>query len=211
MAIKEAAATNIQFHTDPRCPFAWRTALWAREARKVRPLTITWRIFSLEVVNRKEGVEADYVNGGGWPALRTLALARRLHGNEGFEKLYVAIGNAIHGRKEDMQDLGNLAAVAQAAGFPSSIVEQAMADDSTIQDVLKDHQEALDRYQAIGVPTIALDGSDIGFFGPVIVDVPQGEEAGELWDYTAWSLTQPNLFEMKRTRLGGLKPVFAQD
>ena len=33
-----------------------------------------------------------------------------------------------------------------------------------------------------------------------IQHVPRGEDAGELWDYTAWALRQPNLFELKRDR-----------
>ena len=52
MTTKET--TGINFHFDPLCPLAWRAALWIREVRKVRPLNVTWRFFSLEVVNRKE-------------------------------------------------------------------------------------------------------------------------------------------------------------
>src|SRR5713226_162304 len=94
------APVSIDFHFDPLCPLAWRTALWVREARKVRPVDVQWRLFSLEVVNRKENAEPDYVNGYGWIALRTLALARRHGGNDAIERLYVALGNAQHGRKE---------------------------------------------------------------------------------------------------------------
>ena len=55
--------THINFHFDPLCPLAWRTFLWIREARKVRPIDITWRFFSLEVVNRKEGVIQAFGSG----------------------------------------------------------------------------------------------------------------------------------------------------
>ena len=74
MSIGEATTpVTVNFHFDPLCPLAWRTALWIREARSVRPVDVHWRLFSLEIVNRKEGVEPDYVNGNGWTALRTLA------------------------------------------------------------------------------------------------------------------------------------------
>jgi hypothetical protein len=79
-------------------------------------------------------------------------------------------------------------------------VEAALADESTIQDVLADHEEAVRRYRAFGVPTLAIEGSDVGFYGPIIQFVPRGEDAGELWDYTSWALRQPNLFELKRDR-----------
>jgi len=79
-------------------------------------------------------------------------------------------------------------------------VDAALADESTIHDVLADHEEAVRRYRAFGVPTIAIEGLDVGFYGPIIQFVPRGEEAGEMWDYMAWALRQPNLFELKRDR-----------
>ncbi len=168
MTAKEATTvTSINFHFDPLCPLAWRTALWIREVRKVRPVDVTWRFFSLEVVNRKEGVEPDFQGGYGWAGLRKLALARR------------------HMQK---------------AGLDASMVDAALADERTLQDVLADHEEAVQRYRAFGVPTIAIEGLDVGFYGPIIHFVPRGEDAGELWDYTAWALRQPNLFELKRDR-----------
>jgi hypothetical protein len=41
MSMKEAKQpVSINFHFDPLCPLAWRTALWVREVRNVRPLDI---------------------------------------------------------------------------------------------------------------------------------------------------------------------------
>ena len=191
---------SINVHVDPLCPLAWRTALWLRDVRNVRPVNIHWRMFSLEIVNRKEGVEPDYVNGYGWTALRSLALAQRKGGNEAFEKLYVALGNAQHGRKESIRERDVVAACAKQAGLGAGFVDAALADDSTAQDVVKDHAEAVQRYHAFGVPTIAYVGSNVGYYGPIIHTVPQGDEVGELWDYTAWALRSPNLFELKRDR-----------
>ncbi len=194
---------TINFHFDPLCPLAWRTALWVREVRGQRPVEVKWRLFSLEIINRKEGVEPDYVNGSGWAALRTLALARREKGNEAIEKLYVALGNAQHGRKENIRErevVEVVNACAKVAGLGEGYADKALADESTTQDVLNDHEEAVKRYHAFGVPTIAFEGSEVGFYGPIIHTVPQGEEVGELWDYTAYALRQPNLFELKRDR-----------
>lgn len=201
MSISKATApVDLNFHVDPLCPLAWRTALWAREVRHVRPVNIHWRLFSLEVVNRKEGVEPDYVNGFGWVALRSLALARKQRGDEGFEKLYIALGNAQHGRKESIRERTVVEACAKEAGFDENFVAEALADESTAQDVLADHEEAVQRYHAFGVPTLALPDSNVGFYGPIIHTVPTDEEAADLWDYTLWALKQPNLFELKRDR-----------
>ncbi len=201
MAVQETSTpVTINFHFDPLCPLAWRTALWVREVRDVRPVNISWRLFSLEVVNRKESVEPDYENGYGWAALRALALARREKGNEAIEKLYIALGNAQHSRKESIRERAVVEKSAQEAGLGSEFVAQALADKSTIDDVLNDHQEAVQRYHAFGVPTIAIAGSNVGYYGPIIHTVPTGEEVAELWDYTAWALRNPNIFELKRDR-----------
>ncbi len=196
--------TKINFHFDPLCPLAWRTALWVREVRKVRPVNVTWRFFSLEVVNRKEGTEPDYQNAYGWAGLRTLALARRIGGNELVEKVYLALGASQHGHQQSIRDAEGVRTALQQAGLDVGMVDAALADETTIEDVLGDHQEAVQRYRAFGVPTIAFEGSNVGFYGPIIQFVPRGEDAGEMWDYTAWTLRQPNLFELKRDR-GGVK------
>lgn len=189
---------SINFHFDPLCPLAWRTALWVREVRGQRPVEVTWRLFSLEIVNRKEGAAPNYDMG--WTALRTLALAQREHGNDAVERLYIALGNAQHGRKESIGERAVVEACAKEAGLSEGFVEKALTDESTIQDVIHDHEEAVQRYHAFGVPTIALKESDIGYYGPIINTVPHGEEAGELWDYTAYALRTPNIFELKRDR-----------
>ncbi|SRR6266568_689608 len=202
MAIAKETTTpvSINFHFDPTCPLAWRTALWVREVRKIRPVDVTWRFFSLEVVNRKEGTEPDHQNGPGWAALRTLALARQQGGNDDTEQVYLALGTAQHGRRESIRGPEGVQAALQKAGLDAALVEAALADEGTINDVLADHEEAVQRYHAFGVPTIAIEGSKVGFYGPIIHTVPRGEEAGEMWDYTAWALRQPNLFELKRDR-----------
>lgn len=201
MATKRTAApVSINFHFDPLCPLAWRTALWIREVRNVRPVDVTWRFFSLEVVNRKEDVEPDYQDGYGWAGLRTLALARRQEGNEAVERLYLALGAAQHGRKESIRYAEGVRAALHAAKLDPSLVDAALADNTTTNDVLADHEEAVSRYRAFGVPTIAIKELEVGFYGPIIQFVPRGEDAGEMWDHVEWALHQPNLFELKRDR-----------
>src|SRR5260370_11117918 len=168
MTIKEnTTPTSINFHFDPSCPLAWRTALWIREVRKVRPVDVTWRFFSLEVSNRKEGTETDYQNSGAWAGQRMLAMAQREGVNEAVEKLYLTLGTAQHGRKESIKQLDVIRDAAKRAGLDPAIVDAALADESTIQDVLAGHEEAVRRYRAFGVQTIAIKGLLLGFYGPL--------------------------------------------
>jgi predicted DsbA family dithiol-disulfide isomerase len=198
----QQATAKIDFHFDPTCPLAWRTALWVREVKNVRPLEVTWRFFSLEVINRKEGDTPDFQSDSGWPSLRALALARRRGGNAAVERLYVTLGAARHGRKEDIREVAVIQAALKKAELDPGWAQEALADDTTREEVLADHREAVERYRAFGVPTIAFEGSQAGFYGPIIREVPRGEEAGIWWDHLEWSLRQPNLFELKRGRAG---------
>jgi len=120
------------------------------------------------------------------------------------EKVYLALGVSEHGRQQSIRDAAGVRTALQDAGLDAGMVDAALADETTIEDVLGDQQEAVQRYRAFGVPTIAFEGSNVGFYGPIIQFVPRGEDAGEMWDYTAWTLRQPNLFELKRDR-GGVK------
>ena len=45
----------MDFHFDPMCPFAYQTSLWIRDVRAQTGITIDWRCFSLEEINREEG------------------------------------------------------------------------------------------------------------------------------------------------------------
>ncbi len=151
-------------------------------------------------MNRKEDITPDFQRDGSWASLRTLALARRQGGNDAVERLYLALGAAQHGHRESIKQVEVIEAASKQADLDPSIAKAALADESTIQDVLADHMEALHRYRAFGVPTIAIEGSDVGIYGPIIQFVPRGEDAGEMWDHIKWALHQPNLFELKRDR-----------
>jgi hypothetical protein len=51
-----------------------------------------------------------------------------------------------------------------------------------------------------GAPTLALAGSDFGYFGPILNPIPSGQNALDMWDSIHFLLRQPNLFELKRNR-----------
>src|SRR5205814_9235273 len=99
---------------------------------------------------------------------RLMLAARRHGGNEALERLYLRIGEAHHGTREDLNDDAVVARCLEEADLPESLYKDALADQSTEQDLLAEHEESVDRLHAFGVPTLALEGSDIGVFGPVV-------------------------------------------
>ena len=136
-------------------------------------------MFSLAVVNHGADYNAEAHNKG-FRLERAMIAARRQGGNEAVEKLYMAFGNAQHGKREDLADPNVIRGCLEEAGLPEDLFDQAMADPTTESDLLAEHEKAVEDMAAFGVPTIRLQGADhkeMGWFGPIIDNVPTGEEA----------------------------------
>lgn len=193
-------STNVEFYFDVLCPFAWRTSLWMRDVAQQLSIDVTWKQFSLSIVNKADP-DSDYARKD--LALGRLAIAAgRLGGNAAIDRLYLALGDAIHGQRLDPLDDAVLANVLMAAGLPDGLLESVLADETTEEDYRAEHQEAVDR-GGFGVPLLVFDGADTAYFGPVVEPVPTGKAALELWDFTRWAAQQPYLWEIKRQRTGG--------
>ena len=52
VADERSAITEVDFHFDVMCPYAYQTAKWIRAVREETGLVINWRFFSLEEINR---------------------------------------------------------------------------------------------------------------------------------------------------------------
>ena len=85
------------------------------------------------------------------------------------------------------------------ASLDPSMLDKALADSSTMQDVRAQHEKAVAEVGAFGVPVIVLP-SGKGIFGPVVATAATGEAAGEFWDHVKWLIEQDDFFELKRER-----------
>jgi 2-hydroxychromene-2-carboxylate isomerase len=137
-----------------------------------------------------------------------MALLRRRHdaqtANDAIDRLYLAVGEAAHTRKEDIGQADIVDAALQSVGLDPSLRAEAMEDSTTLADVLRSHEEAV-ALGGFGVPTLVLFSEtqtypEKGTFGPVISAVPEGEDAGDLWDHMTALLQRPEFFELKRSR-----------
>lgn len=195
--------TDVDFHFDLMCPWAYQTSKWIREASVVRDINVVWRFFSLEEVNREEGKKHPWERpwSYGWSMLRVAALLRRrADGNEAVDRFYAAAGKALHEDGLKVHTPEGVADVLESVGLDPSTVEAAIADETTNDDVLADHTAAL-ALGGYGVPTLLLDGTT-PLFGPVITPAPVGEEAGRLWDLVAGWADFPHLYELRRPKIG---------
>ena len=104
-------------------------------------------------------------------------LARRKHGDEAVNKLYHEFGTAKHEEKKDLSE-DTVRLCIEKAGFSPSLLDEALADRPTKTEY-KDEHAAINKKGCFGVASLVINGSE-PVFGPVIIPVPTGEEAGEL-------------------------------
>ena len=190
---------HLDFYFDVLCPYAWRTSLWLREVARQRPVAVTWKQLSLGIVNQAERspdyLQKDLTLG------RLFIAAERLGGNDAVDRLYLALGDVIHGQQLDPQDDTVLQRTLTTAGLPADLKDAALSDETTEQEYRASHEAAVAK-GGFGVPFLVFEGSDSGYFGPVVEPVPAGQAALELWDFTRWAAQQPYLWELKRDRKG---------
>jgi hypothetical protein len=75
----------------------------------------------------------------------------------------------------------------------------AAAKPGIEERILAEHQDGGERLKAFGVPMLSINGGR-GFFGPVLISVPTGEDAGELGDHIAWRAARDDVVAYKRSR-----------
>ncbi|MBY8879089.1 mycothiol-dependent nitroreductase Rv2466c family protein [Actinacidiphila acidipaludis] len=206
-----ASPTNVDFWFDPVCPWTWLTSRWMLEVREARPVTVSWHVMSLSVLNENRLDELpDHIRelmGQAWAPVRVLVAVGQLHGPEWLEPLYTALGTRYHLRQEP-RNRATLEAALRDVGLP---VELADAGDTDRWDaeLRASHSRGITLVgQDVGSPIIAVPGPDAGsdpvaFFGPVVNPAPKGEEAAKLWDGVLTAASTPGFYEIKRTRTSG--------
>jgi len=193
----DALAGRVEFFFDPICPWAYQTSVWIRDVRDQTGLEIGWRFFSLEEINRAEGKKHPWERGlaYGWTPMRVGAWLRR-RDMALLDAWYEAIGRALHVEGRRPYDEAVAKELLGAIGADPSAWDQALADPTTHDEVRADHEEAVGRWGAFGVPVIVFEWGR-AIFGPVVVPAPAGSAALELWDLTVRSARFPGLYELK--------------
>ncbi|HET9689650.1 MAG TPA: DsbA family protein [Acidimicrobiales bacterium] len=191
--------TEVTFHFDVMCPWAYQTSVWVREAAAVRDLRLRWAFFSLEEVNLEAGKPHPWERAWpyGWSMLRVAAGLRR-RGDELVDRFYAAAGAALHVEGRPVQRREVLEEVMAAAGLDLAVIDEVLADPTIDDEIRADHQRVLD-LGGFGVPTMVLDGTTT-LFGPVVAPAPSGEAAGRLWDLVAGWGDFPHLYELRRPK-----------
>lgn len=195
---------TVTFWFDVTCPFAWQTSRWIKEVEKVRDISVTWTPMSLAVLNDGRDLDPGYMEAmkAAWGPARVFAAVADKE-PEKVDALYTALGTKVHRDKAySKTDLSANDALLEATlnevGLDPAYAAVASTTDAD-ESLRAYHQSAIDEVgDDVGTPVIKL--GDTAFFGPVITRVPEGEEAGELFDAAVRLAEYPYFFEIKRSR-----------
>jgi predicted DsbA family dithiol-disulfide isomerase len=191
---------QIQFFFDPMCPWAYQTSKWIRDVRAQNGLEIEWRFLSLEEINRAEGKRHPWERpwSYGFGQMRVGAWLRRRSMGD-LDRWYELVGRSFHEGGVKTHDPAVHAALLAEHGFPAEAVDDALADDSTLDEVRADHEFAATTFGAHGVPTIVFE-SGYAVYGPVVVPAPTGPAALRLWDLVRGWEEFPHLYELRHPK-----------
>ncbi|MFP5322793.1 MAG: DsbA family protein [Acidimicrobiia bacterium] len=194
-----SAPTEVDFHFDVMCPFAYQTSKWIRAVREQTDLTISWRFFSLEEINRQEGKKHPWERewSYGWSMMRIGAVLRR-RSMDDLDRWYERAARALHEEGHKPHDPAVARHLLDELGLDSGIVDEAIGDPTTHDEVKADHDRVV-AAGGYGVPTLFF--GDECLFGPVVIDPPtEGDAVLRLWHaVTAW-LEFPHLYELQRPK-----------
>ena len=190
--------TEVDFHFDVMCPWAYQTSKWIRNVREQNGLTINWKFFSLEEVNLREGKKHPWERDWsyGWSMMRIGAILRR-QSMDNLDKWYERSGRALHEEGKRPHDPDVARYLLEEIGMDPSIVDESLLDESTHDEIKDDHQRVIDA-GGYGVPTLFFGNHPL--YGPVLNDPPEGERAMRLWDTVVSWLDFPDLYEMQKLK-----------
>jgi len=206
---------SVDFYFDVMCPYAYQSSKWIREVRARTGVAVRWRFFSLEEINRVDGKKHPWERpwSYGWSQMRIGAWLRRPSaadtgaddGNLRLDRWYETVGRAFHEEGRQPHDPVVHRAILDDLGFGAGLLDEAMADPSTTDEVRADHDYAVQVYGAFGVPTIVFPpaaGDDVTGTAVYqqLVPAPTGADAVELFDLTVAFNRFPQLFELRHPK-----------
>lgn len=211
--------TSVDYWFDPVCPWSWTTSRWVREVVAQSDVEVQWRPMSLAILNASDDPAIQRFTSVTIEPARVCAVVYQ-NEPELLGELYRQLGERFHhaGDEQERMRFGSFAEVLEFYPANRELIRSKVADAlaatglaASYLDAVEDPKwdEVLEQSHAsvpagnqnrelIGVPTLSVEGS-AGVFGPVISEVPTGEQVLELWNAFVAMAKYQNFFELKRT------------
>jgi 2-hydroxychromene-2-carboxylate isomerase len=190
---------DATYYFDPSCPFTWRTSRWLVSVASERDVTITWRAFSLSILNGGEAsAQHRPVVAASRHALRLVEALAADGRHDDVAKFYTELGTRTFEANAQLSD-DLVAAAAEAAGIEDA---KAILDDPSWDEAVQaSHDEAFaSAGPDVGSPVLAVEGGHRAVHGPILGAVPSRDEALAIWDAVVPMARSEAFFELKRGR-----------
>jgi predicted DsbA family dithiol-disulfide isomerase len=166
-------------------------------------LEITWKNFQLEQVNNKEESDrkvwdlADQHEGRSLVAAMAGEAARR-QGNEAFERFHLALLEARHGGGEriPLNQEDPIVKLAQKVGLDAGRFQENLKDRSLLDNIARDHTEAVDHHGAFGTPTFLFENGNATYLKSFIP--PEEDSVAFFEQFVALAFHRSFVGEIKR-------------
>ena len=208
---RPAGPAPVTLLFDVRSPWCYQTSRWLRRLAELGEVSLSWGVFSLEVVNLHADEDPVAYDAEYGPALRVALALREEHGPQAIGDFYAAFGARMWETPAPdgaaaLPDVPELTRQALAdIGIDPGYADKVLADEATWTAVLDEHRRWADR-RVFGVPTLLLGGDDIGsgdkaehvVFGPVLQALPSDDDGIALWRHVRGLAALGTVFELKR-------------
>lgn len=173
--------------------------MWLAEVELHAGVEVRRELMSLSAVNEGRELDAWYrdYNEGAWrPARVAAALLASAHA-ERWTDFYDRFGQRRHvgGLRDDAQ---NIELTLDELRLPLELA--GAAEDSSWDSDLRARTKAATAPLTDDGGTPIVHVGDRGFFGPVLTDVPRGDDAVRLWHAVSTLATIPSFSELKGAR-----------
>jgi 2-hydroxychromene-2-carboxylate isomerase len=195
---------------DVRSPWCYQTSRWLRRLAELGEVSLSWGVFSLEVVNLHADEDPVAYDAEYGPALRVALALREEHGPQAIGDFYAAFGARMWETPAPdgaapLPDVPELTRQALAdIGIDPGYADKVLAAEGTWTAVLDEHRRWADR-RVFGVPTLLLgggigsgDSAEHVVFGPVLQALPSDDDGIALWQHVRGLAALGTVFELKR-------------
>ena len=162
--------------------------MWLDRVKQVLgdDLDITWKNFSLEQINSKEGGDWKVWEQKGLHEARALLAsvageAAKRQGDEAFDKFHLALLTARHaGDRVPLNEDDPIIKIAEESGLDVAQFKKDLEDPALLEIVAKDHEEAVGTHGAFGTPTFIFEDGQSSYIKTFI---PPEEESLEAFEH----------------------------